>query len=120
MEHISDECDIGYTITGNLCPDYGYAMYFEVYQIQGVCEDGQVLWIKKGAVSLPDPVESIDDAEIFLHGSIKWDGCSNWHFDEQDRIMIHGCSVDDMTNVGVLFERMCAIAKNTIPSWLDD
>lgn len=40
------------------------------------------------------------DCELFLHGEVKWDGCSNWHFDEQDIAMIHFCGRQSMLDVG--------------------
>ena len=41
-----------------------------------------------------------DDAHRYLHGWVKWDGCSNWHFDEQDRLYLHGCDRHDTTRWG--------------------
>jgi hypothetical protein len=44
--------------------------------------------------------EDVD--EIYLHGSVKWDGCSNWYFDEQDRNMLHGCDKADLQRLGIV------------------
>jgi len=54
-------------------------------------------------------------SERFLHGSIKWDGCSNWHFDIQDDCMIHFCSAQDAAAIGVLFSELYRIADELIP-----
>lgn len=54
--------------------------------------------------------ESDTPTESFLHGYVKWDGCSNWHFDEQDRIMLHFCGVKRATDIGELFRRIYQIA----------
>ena len=55
-----------------------YRAEFEVFAITG--EAGQEVPIptydRRGAMSTPDPVESIEQAEIYLEGHVKWDGCS--------------------------------------------
>ena len=66
---------------------------------------------RRGARSSPDPVQHIEDAEVFLHGSVKWDGCSNWYFDEQDRIMLHFCGEEHGAEIGELFKRLYAWAR---------
>lgn len=45
------------------------------YEITGY-ESSKPLFNRKNWNSLPDPVESIDDAEPYLGGFIKWDGCA--------------------------------------------
>ena len=37
-----------------------------------------------------------DKAAVYLHGEVKWDGCSNWYFDECDRCMLHKCDRDTL------------------------
>lgn len=29
---------------------------------------------------------------MFLSGYVRWDGCSNWRFDEQEVVMLHACT----------------------------
>jgi len=63
--------------------------------------------------------ESIQEAELYLHGEVKWDGCSNWHFDEQDRVMLHGCSRQDVLRFGeVMATCWDWAAKIFGPAWL--
>ena len=38
-----------------------------------------------------DTTTKIEDAEVYMHGWIKWDECSDMHFDDQDCTMIHFC-----------------------------
>ena len=59
----------------------------------------------------------MDESEVYLHGIVKWDGCSNWHFDEQDRVMLHGCSREDLTNLGELMAKCWDYAKENLESW---
>lgn len=65
------------------------------------------------------PTESPCEAEVFLSGSVKWDGCSNWRFDSQDDVMIHFCSVGQAENVGKLFRWLYEIAADIMPDHRD-
>jgi len=49
---------------------------------------------------LSDITGDLGKAEMYIHGSVKCDGCSNWHFDEQDRLMLHGCCKSDVQRFG--------------------
>ena len=57
-------------------------------------------WHKAESSCWPDSVNTLDEAEVYLTGQVKLDGCSDWHFDEQDRLMLHGCSRDDIERFG--------------------
>ena len=65
----------------------------------------------------PDPTEDLTKAERFLHGSIKWDKCSNWHFDIQDDSMIHFCDPEQGEDIGKLFRALYSIAAELIPTY---
>lgn len=85
---------------------YDYFFEFFIYDIEGwneIDKDGNVsgpLWHKAGSTCSPDLVETLEESEVYLHGSVKWDGCSNWHFDEQNRVMLHGCCRQDIQRYG--------------------
>jgi len=85
-----------------LATDYEHYVEFIVYDIQSYQDDDQSKphWPRQGADTSPDSVDNLGEAEIYLHGSIKWDGCSNWYFDEQDRNMLHGCSRQEIQRFG--------------------
>lgn len=59
--------------------------------------------------------ERIETASTYLHGFIRWDGCSNWHFDEQDRVMLHFCGRSMLADVGILLTRMYDLAREHMP-----
>ena len=63
---------------------------------------------------LEDFIEDPAKAPTFLHGDVKWDGCSNIYFDEQDTIMLHFCGMKMATGVGRLLQRMYEIAAANI------
>lgn len=57
------------------------------------------------------------EADIFLSGAIKWDGCSDWKFDGQDNCLLHFCSMESATSIGRLMEHMYRIATERIPKF---
>ena len=59
----------------------------------------------------------MEDADVYLHGSVKWDGCSNWYFDQQDRVMLHGCSRADLVNIGEVMAKCWDYARCNLESW---
>lgn len=64
-----------------------------------------------------DFTTDLTKAKMYMHGYIKWDGCSNWHFDIQNGCMIHFCSVEEGEAIGTLFKALYAIAARVIPCW---
>lgn len=111
--HIIHFKDINYTI---LATPSEYACDFTVYQIVGEDECGSFVYNKKES-GVGEFVFSTKDAEIFLYGYIKWDGCSNWYFDAQDNVMIHFGRVNEAKNIGVLFDYLYRIAEMLIPAY---
>ena len=112
--------DIGFTVRARLpCSDEIYHCDFEVFKIVSG-DSAEVAWQKAGEDVEPIPVEYLDEAECFLSGHVKWDGCSNWNFDEQEKVSIHFCSVQQAMNIGVLFERLYRMAKELLPNYEGD
>lgn len=122
MEELREESvvnwtDIGYTV--KIVPDSHVVKYF-IYEIAGLDEEENILWTKKDWDTLPDFVSKLEDAELFLHGEVKWDTCSNWYFDAQDDVMLHFCTREQLENIGVLMTRCYDITKDYIGSWDGD
>lgn len=95
-QHTRHENDLGFTIIATV---YSHWVEFILYEIKGWDSSGAPHWNRKDADTW-DPVDSLEESEPYLHGDVKWDGCSNWHFDEQDRVMLHGCGRHDLTKIG--------------------
>ena len=113
--------DIGFTAIANpIGDDKVYVVRFEIYTIVGTDCDRKVYWQKRGVPTRPKPVENIDDAELYLHGDVKWDGCSNWYFYEQDRVMLHFCGLKDIQSVGQVMERCWHWAGELMTNWEGD
>jgi hypothetical protein len=111
-----DFTDLDFTVVAELATDF--RCEFTVYSIMGTDSDGVLLWTQDDEHGAPQPVDSLEEADVYLRGEIKWDGCSNWYFDEQDRVMIQFCSKGAAKDIGTLFERMYDIAKEVIPKWM--
>lgn len=75
------------------------------------------LWPRKGSTSSPDSVDTLSAARPYLHGSVAWDGCSNWHFDEQDRVMLHGCSRKDVLRLGEVMALCWDMTESLCSHW---
>lgn len=55
---------------------------------------------------------SLNDAVVFMAGAVKWDGCSNWQFDN-DGVQIHGCNRQHLLNVGEIMTTAWDMANET-------
>lgn len=97
-------------------------VHFKVYDICGRTgsADGAFVYHREGAKSSMDWVESLDDAEVYLHGDVKWDGCSDWIFDEQNRSYLHGCSRHDIERFGKVMAACWDMTKELLPDFQGD
>lgn len=60
-----------------------YYIKFTVYETFNMNDD-DIFYNRKNASITPDPVYTLEEAEIYLEGSMKWDGCSNIDFFPED------------------------------------
>lgn len=91
---------------------------FAVYDMENLPTGGvPPLWHRAGSPHHPDPVTSIEEAEPYLHGEVKWDGCSNWYFDQQTRVMLHGCSRQDVQRFGDIMGACWDWASELLPNF---
>lgn len=94
-----------------------YIVEYEIFDHDGITDNGEPLFHKRGSISSPDTVESIEEAEVYLSGYVKWDGCSNWYFNEQDRVMLHGCCRDDILRYGLIMAECFDLTKDLCENW---
>lgn len=108
--------DIGFSVVAEHREIWLY-VEFKVYEQAGIGSDGTHYFSieEDNGESLRE--DKIEDADVFLNGSVKWDGCSNWMFDEQERGWIHACSRDDLVNMGEVMARCRDLAATLLPSW---
>lgn len=89
-----------------------FSVDFTVKKIVSLHEDGTPAeWQSETSFSTDD----IGKADTYLHGFIRFDGCSNWHFDEQDRVMLHFCGRSMLADVGTLLTRIYDLAREHMP-----
>ncbi len=78
-----------------------YKVEYKIYEVEGQGKDGDPFFHRAGEASHPSSGEvALADAEIYAQGHVKWDGCSNWNIDEQERVMLHFCTKEQILNLG--------------------
>lgn len=122
QRHIRHVPELSFTIVAE---PHDYYVTYTIYDIQGFGEGDtkdvfdKPLWPRAGATSSPDCVETLEESEPYLHGDVKWDGCSNWEFDEQERVMLHGCSRKGVQRFGEVMAMCWDWTKELCPNWID-
>ena len=104
--------ELGFTV--KIYPEK-YHVKFELFELAGKMTSGP-----RNGERIYAPMNnypSLEDAPVYAHGTVKWDGCSDWHFDEQDRCCIHGCSRGRLTGLGVVLGLCWDYASEFIESW---
>lgn len=123
VSHIRHLQDIYFTVVA-VARDY--KVDFTVYDVVGFCEGAtkavydQPMWHKIGATDSMDSVETLEEAEIFLHGQIKWDGCADWYFDEQDRVMLHTCARAGLERYSAVMLYCYDMTRELLPDFNDN
>jgi hypothetical protein len=94
--------------------EYSHAASFTVYRVCGWKLDGS-----PDGFAGPDDafVDTVEDAEVYMHGSVKWDGCSNWHIDDQDECMLHFCSREELADIGRAMQLCWDWTAELLPTW---
>lgn len=92
---------------------------FKVYSIIGHGRNKEI-YLEKIDGECGDQVQKVEEAEVYLSGSIKFDGCSNMKFDEQDRVMLHFCGRKQAVDIGVLMDRLYSLAAELMPRYAED
>lgn len=111
--------EIRYLIRGTL---HENRLVAEIEAFAVVATDPALLF--EGVGSHGDPrgwTEDVGKAAVYLHGGIKWDGCSNLLFNENaENCCLHFCGRRDASNVGVLLGAMYDLAREMIGDEWDD
>lgn len=107
---------------------HGHYVDFVIYEIMSLGDDGKgnytvpgyTKFAKEGSTFLYDDAEGLADADVYLHGSVKWDGCSDWMFNHNAKNrMLHGCGRKDLANIGEAMTRCWDWTQTLIPdTWL--
>ena len=115
---IRHELDLRFTIVAS---PHDYWVDFKIYDIVEAHDDGKSFsWPRIGAEHGMDVVTRLDWAEPYLSGGVKWDGCSNWQFDEQERCMLHACYREGLLRLGEVMARCWDWTAELCPNWSHD
>jgi hypothetical protein len=102
-----------------IAPDE-YFVEYKIYEIVANDFDGKPLFQRAGSHFHPDPVERLDEAEVYLEGSVKWDGCSNWNLDDPSGGLRHFCSREQLENVGKILAACYDLTPEFCPNYLEE
>ncbi len=118
IEHIDGE--FGATVIYTLDPVSRHHVDFvavEIISPDGVSENGDRLGRgdnRKDAHSTPDFVFDPHEAEPYVSGAVKWDGCVNYTVGT-DAVMMHACGRRDLEKLSrvlvTIFERCGALMQ---------
>lgn len=86
---------------------------FAVLEVAGEEETLGVLYDSMEHGMTPYPAK----ADVFLGGSIKWDGCSNWSFPSSHACMLHFCGQQGAMMLGRLMQRLYEITATRMPKF---
>ena len=103
-----------------------YHMDFQAYECIGHLAGD--IWIpsyqKKNAHTWLVGTEDIEDAEPYIDGYIKWDGCIHWNFKPDDDGYEHWCGrshvKEELARLGRLFDRLYDAVNELLPSYDGD
>ena len=91
---------------------------FKCYEAYGDFDEPNGIYYDiTDSASTPNPTDDLDKAQVYLSGTVKWDGCSNLDFDINEGCAIHFCGRKDISKVGKLLERLYDLAAQLIPRW---
>lgn len=94
---------------------YSHRVDFKIYDMVAWADDTPS-WSGGGSCF----VGTLAEADVYLHGFVKWDGCSNWHFNEQDCGMLHGCSRENVQRFGDVLGRCWDWTAELLSNWDGD
>lgn len=102
--------ELGFTIVavpGN------YSVSFRIYKIAGwMLDDERPYWVCGHS-----DTSYLESADVYLHGNVKWDGCSNWSFDAQEHGMLHCCERDELKRFSDVMLLCWDWASELCPNW---
>ena len=121
IEHFGG--DYGVTVVFTLAAEYkSHVDFFAVEIVGRGVPDNAPLYTKEGAVASCDHVEDPRQAERFVAGSVKWDGCSHVRFGDENAY-IHMCGREAFKKLATvlpeIYERCGELMKERGVNLLD-
>lgn len=90
-----------------------YSLEFNVYEV--FFTNSEIMYQTKDSHSYPKPTADIANAQVFISGYIRYDGCMDIQFPEQ---VIHFCDKQGIKNVYDIISRVRECGKY-ITKWYE-
>jgi len=119
IEQIGD--DFGVTVRFEMGEYKAVTVDFFAAEVIGAGEDGTKYYSRKGAVSSEDDTDDFNDAEPYVTGSVKWDGCSHYYFGRDGYLHMHGAEDIEVLNktLTTIYQRCGQLMKANGGNLLD-
>lgn len=118
--------DLEYIVLATAYPYYvEYVVYGVDYYESGKLDvEGQEIDYerpmlhRKDSPTSPDGVATFAEADYFLKGTVKWDGCSDWSLsDNAEGYLLHACDREALLNIGKIMAACWEWTAFTCPRW---
>lgn len=112
IEQIGD--DFGVTVRYEFDEHKAVSVNFFAVEVLGVEDNGTKVYWRKGASSSTDDTCNPAEAERYVDGSVKWDGCSHYYFgDESGYLHCHGIAdIEKLHEIlSAIYQRCGALMK---------
>ena len=115
MQKIVHYDDIFFTMVADCEDENPVWINLKVYSSRGSDSSTGYLYNVRNYVYGMDYTENIEEAQIYLSGSIKWGGCSNINLGIDQQKCLHFCSKQKAKNIGTLLGRIYDLAAEMMP-----
>ena len=93
---------------------------FVLYPIAGIEDGDRLLYQRNGADRSTDFVYGLDEAEWAVTGSLRFDGCINYFWNQDERCYWHDCGFAGLASYTTAFALLYKIAAEMMPDHRDD
>jgi hypothetical protein len=92
---------------------HSHHVEYLVYRINAMGDDGYFFYSKIDDGDVTD----LDIAELSARGLVKWDGCSNWDFGDDNGVMMHFCERVQIEQFNAVLLKCYDMTKDLLPTW---
>ena len=97
-----------------------FIVEFQVFKHIAWDAEGYHLYHLRGASTSDKHTQKYEEADRFIMGSIKWDGCSDLHFFPDEKGHEHFCGEAAATSCGIVLAAVFRYAKKYFGDRWDD
>lgn len=113
IEDLVVPCEQEYTLRWSL-HENGLSLNFEVVKVGGYAEDGSRAYF----MDYTARQVSVEEANEFVSGSVRFDGCVNYWFPEiAQGCMMHACDRCELVELGLVLASVRDFASKVIDQW---